>query len=91
MHSNPQMGVQMRKALAALTLSVVAFVTSIFPALAQEESDLYEDAVYNIPLVFSDGVYGTTLSLSVVAILFLILFAAILALAIMGRSDEPRK
>ncbi len=91
MHSNPKMGVQMRNALATLTLGVVALVASIFPALAQEESDLYGDAFYSIPLAFGDGVYGTALSLSCIAILALLLFCAILALAIMSRKDEPRK
>lgn len=83
----------MRKALAALTLSVVAFVTSIFPALAQDESDLYGDAIYDIPasIAFGDGVYGTTLALSFTAILALFLVSAILALAIMNRSDKPRR
>lgn len=85
------MGVHMRKALATLTLCCV----SIFPGavLAQNYDDLFDDGVYNIlPAIASgDSAYATGLSLAVTAIIGLLLVCAILALAMMNRSDKPRK
>ncbi|MCC7527964.1 MAG: hypothetical protein IT342_05540 [Candidatus Melainabacteria bacterium] len=76
----------MRKALAALTLSVFAFVIGILPAAAQADFDPF--AEYFIP---TDGVYEAMLSMALTASLFLMLLVAILALVAMGRNDPPRK
>jgi hypothetical protein len=81
----------MRNALAALTLCCVSFFASAVSA--QTYDDLFDDGVYNIPpaVAFGDSAYATSLSLAVTSIIGLLLVCAILALAMMNRSDKPRK
>lgn len=73
----------MRNATANLTLKLFSTLVAIgfaSPALAND--DIYP---------FNDGIYHTMLSWSVLGSLGLILLAAILALVIMGRKQEPRR
>lgn len=76
----------MRKALAALTLSVFAFVVSIVPGSAQQGFDPFED--YIIP---NDGVYEAMLSMAITAGIFLMLLTAILVLIAITRKEPPRQ
>jgi hypothetical protein len=76
----------MRKALAALTLSVFAYIIGILPGFAQQGFDPFED--YVIP---TDGVYEAMLSMAVTASIFLMLLVAVLVLLAMSRGDPPRK
>lgn len=76
----------MRKALAALSLSVFAYIIGILPGSAQQSFDAFEDYI-----IQTDGVYETMLSMAITASIFLMLLVAILVLLAMGRSDPPRK